>query len=412
MRPRGSNRWHNAFVTIVFCTGLVSALSVRCADSSLLSGPGDPCTAGQIASCSCDSGPVGTQVCQSDGTFGPCDCDDTNRFDVDPLSHDTGVDGESVDLDEWVDADRPDAIVSDVGPPDAQNEEPRDDVSDVGAFDESTEEEPLPLEDVNDEIDESPLDQGPEVVDLIEDVSLTEDLASCACDNAELPCCDGCDYLPSAEVCDENAGLEYGCPWGTGCGIGVGVRDLERHCSGTSSGCNGDVIPAAHWDPQDTCSPYEVCVVGETTCQEDRICGCPATEYWNPTSDEREDTSELITLRAEIQTVGAAVFIRICKPEDTFGNDLDVYFEDWVKFTGRDIFDGTLAADGTCTAWGELDDTELWDEGDGLGGQIRVVSPDYCATEWGRWCNPAPTEGCGYCWKFDTGILTRTCRGL
>ena len=407
MRPRDSMKRHGPFVTMVFCSGLVSALSVMCADSSLLSGPDQPCTPEQVVSCTCDSGPAGTQVCQSDGTFGLCNCDDDNRFDVDPLNPDTGGDDETVGLDAPVDADPPDTSASETGPPDSPIEEPTVDLSDMGTVE--VEEEPLP-EDVLAEIDEPPADQGLEVTDIIEDASLTEDLTSCACDNAELPCCDGCDFLPSNEVCDENAGVEYGCPWGTACGDNVGARDLERHCSGTSSGCDGAVLPSDSWEQNDTCTAWEVCSIGETTCQEDRATCCPATEYWDPTSDDRLDTSDGITLRAELEAVGDQVRIRICKTEGTFLYDLDVYFEDWVKTTGRTVFDGTLVASGTCTAWGWLDDTHLWDEGDGLGGQIRVVSPNTCASEWGRWCNPEPDVGCGYCWKFDTGIMTRTCR--
>ena len=120
----------------------------------------------------------------------------------------------------------------------------------------------------------------------------------------------------------------------------------------------------------------------------------------------------LVGLRAEIRDKDSRgeLEMRICKTRDTLSGDLDVYFEDWVTHNGRVVFDGTLAANGTCTVWGDLTGESAFDEGDGIGGEIRVVSPARCGSVWGRWCGTDPDPGCGSCWFINTGIMTRTCR--
>jgi len=61
----------------------------------------------------------------------------------------------------------------------------------------------------------------------------------------------------------------------------------------------------------------------------------------------------------------------------------------------------------TCSLWQAIN-TSSWNDGDGFGGDVRVVSPASCATQWNNLCSNSP--GCGYCWLIQTSAMTRTCK--
>lgn len=99
-------------------------------------------------------------------------------------------------------------------------------------------------------------------------------LSSCQCDSGA--CCDGCNYRPSTWICATGKKIQYGCPWGLSCGSDVGVRVKKelRYCSGNSSNCDGKIVNLgwSDWKVADSCSPNEVCSVGNKFCHYSSSC--------------------------------------------------------------------------------------------------------------------------------------------
>ncbi len=96
------------------------------------------------------------------------------------------------------------------------------------------------------------------------------------CDCTSGPCCDGCHFLPSNFICEEDVSTEYYCRDGTGCGQDVFVHHEDRYCSGTSGLCTG----ALQWDQEalhDNCNETETCSPGESSCAFTPACDCECT---------------------------------------------------------------------------------------------------------------------------------------
>jgi len=94
------------------------------------------------------------------------------------------------------------------------------------------------------------------------------------CECGSGPCCDGCNFLPTSVMCDDDSYLntvEYGCPWGTSCGDDVGKRVKERFCPGNSGSCTGALI-WSDYSVYDGCLATEKCLPGESTCNYDSQC--------------------------------------------------------------------------------------------------------------------------------------------
>ncbi|RJO68997.1 MAG: DUF1566 domain-containing protein [Myxococcales bacterium] len=97
------------------------------------------------------------------------------------------------------------------------------------------------------------------------------------CECQEGPCCkDGCHFDGTDVQCEENVEMEYGCPEGMGCGSSVMARSKSRNCSGASSACDGELGDWSDWALAQECGEHEVCVSGETECQENRPACDPA----------------------------------------------------------------------------------------------------------------------------------------
>ena len=98
-------------------------------------------------------------------------------------------------------------------------------------------------------------------------------------------CCDTLtgQFRPSTYKCQENIATEYGCPWGTGCGVDVGVRRQSRYCSGSSPNCDGTL----QWDSWVTaadCSSTEICIDKNPVCSFNP--SCSSTSDWkSPTAN-------------------------------------------------------------------------------------------------------------------------------
>jgi len=99
------------------------------------------------------------------------------------------------------------------------------------------------------------------------------------------PCCNANGFFkPDTYVCDYDHSVDYGCPWGTACGADVGVRYKERHCSGYSSSCNGEISGWGGWSVADYCGSMERCSNNDATCNYDSSCatdGCTCGEWQN-----------------------------------------------------------------------------------------------------------------------------------
>ena len=107
---------------------------------------------------------------------------------------------------------------------------------------------------------------------------IDDDLCSCNCSSG--PCCDGCHYLPSYTVCQDNLDQEIGCPWGHEAGSDTGVRIKQQYCTGSDEECTG-VVKFSDWNMGQDCEETEACDNGECIntepCQSDT--DCPESYY-------------------------------------------------------------------------------------------------------------------------------------
>lgn len=95
----------------------------------------------------------------------------------------------------------------------------------------------------------------------------TTGCSSSECDCSTGTCCDGCKFEPPGVVCQADAQIEYGCPWGTEAGSSVGKHSRARQCSGASAECDGNYGAWSDWSVADSCSADEVCEPGQASCQ-------------------------------------------------------------------------------------------------------------------------------------------------
>lgn len=103
--------------------------------------------------------------------------------------------------------------------------------------------------------------------------------STCECTPGSGPCCDGCNYYPSSRHCETVT--ERGCPWGTACNDDVGTRTGNRHCTGTSSSCNGTVGDWTTWTVWGTpCNNRQACSTTTFTCETPSRCACDPILTW------------------------------------------------------------------------------------------------------------------------------------
>jgi hypothetical protein len=79
------------------------------------------------------------------------------------------------------------------------------------------------------------------------------------------PCCSGGFFEPDTKVCDSS--IAYRCN-GSLCAGTRQVQTTERHCSGSSAGCDGSLVPLG-WQTISTCGGDQVCTThgaSEPTC--------------------------------------------------------------------------------------------------------------------------------------------------
>jgi len=87
-------------------------------------------------------------------------------------------------------------------------------------------------------------------------------------------CCDnGGNYRSTSYQCQDDVEVEYGCPWGSGCGADVGIRYKNRYCPGNNFVCTGQEV----WEPWqvfDDCTEDEMCSNGQCVYSAECACEC------------------------------------------------------------------------------------------------------------------------------------------
>lgn len=101
------------------------------------------------------------------------------------------------------------------------------------------------------------------------------------CECTTGPCCDGCHYKTTAAICDTESSVEYGCPWGTGCGSDLGKRIQTRYkyCSGYNATCSGNWGSWGNWTTwlaAEYCSNSSVCSASSQKCVYSSSCVAPS----------------------------------------------------------------------------------------------------------------------------------------
>lgn len=183
-------------------------------------------------------------------------------------------------------------------------------------------------------------------------------------------------------------------------------RDLGYECGTWSDGCNDTVSCGS-------CPGDQVCN-GQGECEDMPECWTPSSMSASDSVGDQGNQTIPVGLEAEVRVADnfGNLEMRICKDSGDLQNSLDVYFEDWFEHNGLTVHDRTLRVDTNnpqCTVWGGLINENSFEPGTSIGGQIRVVSPSNCSSDWGRWCNDPPDPGCGTCWYMNTGTMERVC---
>ena len=200
-----------------------------------------------------------------------------------------------------------------------------------------------------------------------------------------------------ATCCDDCA-----CPSGSG-------GTCQNHVCVIASPTCGDGVCSATEDC--TCSDC-ACVTG-ATCS-GGACSCSTSDYWSKPSMSVTVTNppyNVASLSFEIDDAhaGGALSFGVCKLTGTFLNDVYVEFRERVRYSGADLFVGAVStANKPCSGPVPLPAAKSWATGQGLGGDVMIVSPSDCASTWEWGCNGG--SYCGSCFFGSTSIITRTCK--
>ena len=236
--------------------------------------------------------------------------------------------------------------------------------------------------------------------------------AECEC--SEGACCDGCGFTGAETLCDQS--FEYRCETNA-CGADAQRRLLDRHCSGTSSECDGSVIEGIWTTPAEgECDGDQICQTDEETysrcveCDSDCFtteaggaCGvdCSIEDpcCWDgylfrpPTfvCDNTPISTRYRCLDAPCGGVGQAQDqLRHCSGTSTECSDGNLRWGEW-----RSLVDRDCSTDEIC-----LTDLETTPEcvscphGCGVDRCLDCSEDVHCAEEGGEWCNGGTCEPC------------------
>lgn len=237
----------------------------------------------------------------------------------------------------------------------------------------------------------------------------------------ECSACDGtggCTPRPPGTQCASGDGSCDGagaCDVPT-CGDGAQTVDPGEQCDG--SNLDGQSCVSLGFDGG-SLSCTSSCTFNTSSCTQEPVCA--ATDYWSPTSDSHTDPTGLqsnqsinVSIEVEVRQTGSGLEARVCKPGDTFQENVAFYVHDDASGNAEAQSANLATAGNQCSPWLGLSNDNGYLEGDLFSGAWQLVSPYYVADDW-SW----PTNGCvvngtpwGTCWNGSGINLTRTCEGL
>jgi hypothetical protein len=189
-------------------------------------------------------------------------------------------------------------------------------------------------------------------------------------------CCDGCNYRPAGDVCDQ--WYVYGCE-GPNPGQNARKATVRKYCTGQSAVCDGQQEQLG-WQTDQDCSLSQVCQVVNGmpecvgNCTDTYTADASSACYGNPQG------SGTPTLCLEVQkNSGASFRYRICKDTGTYQNSFTYRLKDDNNMVNFTQYDGSAGL--TCTTWKDFSVSYVTAYGtvNGAGLEAEVISPAGCA---------------------------------
>jgi len=188
-------------------------------------------------------------------------------------------------------------------------------------------------------------------------------------------CCDGCNYKPVTEGCDQ--WFVYGCE-GSNPGQNSRKASVRKYCSGNSGGCDGQQLQYG-WQTYEDCSTAQVCKVVNGmpecvgTCTDTYLADASSACYGNPQG------AGTPTLCLEVQKVSGSSFkYRVCKEGGAFQNSFSYRLKDDNNMVFFTQYVGSSGS--TCTVWKDFTVSYVTAYGtvNGAGLNAEVISPSGC----------------------------------
>ncbi len=218
---------------------------------------------------------------------------------------------------------------------------------------------------------------------------------------------DTCNGTETCDSCEQDCGS---------CGPACG----DNSCNGneTCNSCEQDCGPCAPFCGDNACNGNETCNSCEQDCGE---CPCQAANYWSPTSDSQTDPTGQqadqtinVSIEVEVRQSGEGLEVRVCKPGDTFMENVAFHIYDDISNNGFIEIPNLGTANSQCSAWVGLSNDTGYLEGEQFSGVWQMISPAWVKGDW-NW----PADNCtsngdpwGTCWSGSNITMTRTCKGL
>ena len=214
---------------------------------------------------------------------------------------------------------------------------------------------------------------------------------SCQCNGGI--CCDGCNYRPATDECDQ--WYAYDCE-GSNPGQNGRRATVRKYCTGQSTSCNGQVQQLG-WQTYEDCSSAQVCQMQNGL----PVCVGSCTDTYSADSQQscydNPQGAGTPTLCLEVQkNSGSSFRYRVCKQSGTFQNDFSYRLKDdnnMVNFTQYTASSGT-----SCTPWKDFSVSYVTQYGtvNGAGVHAEVISPSGCGDSQCRYRSGTVTvsKGC------------------
>jgi len=188
-------------------------------------------------------------------------------------------------------------------------------------------------------------------------------------------CCDGCNYRPSSNVCDQ--WYVYDCE-GPNPGQNGRKGTVRRYCSGQSPSCDGQVSQPG-WQTYQDCSVAQVCQMQNGM----PVCVGICTDTYNADASQacfnNPQGAGSPTLCLEVQkNSGASFKYRICKQGGSFQNNFTYRLKDDNNMVNFTQYNGQAGLN--CTPWQNFSVSYVTQYGsiNGAGLRAQVISPAGC----------------------------------